>query len=158
MGVCDPATYLRMGRVHTMKDQEISHEEARKVAEKVMAHTAQLLKCFNLGVKRAHEPRFRESLLGRGHPAEMTLLIKDHKPRDIDGLPKTRSVVAGNSSNNVGFSEIISEVVESITKARKGKNLSVISSDDILARMVKIDKRIQEAEFKEEHSESSFVR
>ena len=73
----------------------------------------------------------------------MYVLIKDHKGLDSTGLPKTRPVVSGCSSYNVGMSELCSEVLEAVFKGMQEK-VGVISSDDFLAKMHKLNAVIEQ--------------
>ena len=85
VGVCSPDAYEKMGLVHTAKDQEVSLETAVKMGEDLDCVTSMLIKVFNPGDVRGHMKRYRESYLGGEHPAGMTLLLKDHKPKDSQG-------------------------------------------------------------------------
>ena len=64
----------------------------------------------------------------------MYLAIKDHKPKDARGLYKTRPIVAANTSYNVGMSETVSIILESIYAGME-ERAGVISTDDMLARI-----------------------
>ena len=63
-----------------------------------------------------------------GNQANLTLLYKDHKVGN-----KTRPVASGNESYNLGLSNGVSELMESVSKGIKDP-YSVISSEDMLAR------------------------
>ena len=84
----------------------------RKLSTEVAAHTSCWLKMFNVGEAQGHSSRFRRSFIGGDSPAPMYCLVKDHKGLNDTGLPKTRPVVSGCSSYNVGMSELCSEVLE----------------------------------------------
>ena len=61
---------------------------------------------------------------------------------DTNGLPKTRPVVSGCTSYNVGMSELCSEVLEATFKSMKEK-VGVISSDDFLSKLHKLNSTME---------------
>ena len=61
--------------------------------------------------------------------AALRLLLKDHK-KEL----KTRQVVSGNESNTVGLSNIMSDLVESLTNVIADP-CEVISSEDLLSKI-----------------------
>ena len=137
-----PEAFTMMGREHTSKDREITRKEAYQIHEHQDCHTSQMLKCFQMGASHGHQKRMRESYLGGKGIAPMNLLVKDHKPPDPKtGLPKTRPVVSGNRSNNGGPSEMVSLILEKVQRhnSASGKTASVISSEDFLHRLEKIN-------------------
>ena len=131
--VSDVESYLTMGDPHTSKDLEIGMEEVVRRADLLDCHSLMFIKMFNIGQAHNHGWRMRESYLGSDCPAPMYLLIKDHKGRNPDGTYKTRPVVAGNLSYNIGFSETLSEILESVFKHRGGTTLG---SSDLQKRSV----------------------
>ena len=75
--------------------------------------------------------------------------------RELEGglsglLVVPRPVVAGQSSYNVGSSEIVSDILESAFKAKRTGKVSVISSEDLISRIDKVNKRLKEAKNVEE--------
>ena len=141
--VSDVESYLRMGDPHISKDLEIDMEEVVKRADLLDSHASMYIKMFNIGQAHNHGWRMRESFLGSDCPAPLYLLIKDHKGRNSDGTFKTRPVVSGNLSYNAGFSETLSEILESVFKERGGSNLGVISTDDLLRRVEDVNMRLR---------------
>ena len=96
-----------------------------------------------MGASHGHQKRMRESYLGGKGIAPMNLLVKDHKPLYPNtGLPKTRPVVSGNRSNNGGPSEMVSLILEKVQRHNSalGRTASVISSEDFLHRLERINR------------------
>ena len=123
------------------------HTTMDKLANTVSAHTSAWLKMLNVGGAHNQEPRFRKSFLGGNSPAPMYVLVKDHKQVAQGELPKTRPVVAGCSSYNVGMSELLSELLEAVYKAKEDK-VGVISSDDFLASLHILNKDLSKKNLK----------
>ena len=85
---------------------------------------------WNTGEDHKHQDRIIRSKATRsGNQANLTLLYKDHKVGD-----KTRPVASGNESYNLGLSNGLSEVMESVAKAITSP-YSVISAENMLARI-----------------------
>ena len=85
---------------------------------------------WNTGEDHKHQDRIIRSKATRsGNQANLTLLYKNHKVGD-----KTRPVASGNESYNLGLSNGLSEVMESVAKAITSP-YSVISAEDMLARI-----------------------
>ena len=138
---CSQDAYMEMGKVHFSKDREVNIEKVRNLSDEVAAHTSCWLKMFTVGESHGQASRFRKSFIGGDSPAPMYCLVKDHKGLDANGLPKTRPVVSGCSSYNVGLSELCSEVLEAVFKSMKNK-VGVISSDDFLAKLHKLNNTV----------------
>ena len=119
---------------HTSKDEEVSWERVREMERKVNSHTIAWNLIWRAGEDHGHQERILKSRATRsGNQARLSLLYKDHKPGN-----KTRPVASGNESFNLGLSNGISEVMESVAKAIECP-YSVISSEDILARITKFN-------------------
>ena len=63
--------------------------------------------------------RVRDSYMGGEYAPSMYLLVKDHKPLESRGLPKTGPVVARNIGYACGLSEQLSDIVEPAWHANK---------------------------------------
>ena len=146
MGICSQEQYQMMGEEHAKKDRKCTMQEVIGMAKELDCHNSSFIKMFNLGEAWGHSARMRESFMGGEHPAKMTILIKDHKARLPNGLYKTRPVVAGDTAFNRGLSEILSDILESTYKARKGRNIGVISTDDLLSRISQLNEKFKEHE------------
>ena len=135
--VTSPAKYIEMGGEHTKKDTEIEWQKVREMEKIVNQHTVAWELMWRSGEDHNHQERIVRSRATRsGNQANLTLLYKDHKPGD-----KTRPVASGNESFNQGLSNGISEVMESVARAIKSP-YSVISSEDLLARIHQFNKKI----------------
>ena len=128
--VTTPEKYVEMGLEHTSKDKEIDWNKVRELERKVIQHTIAWELIWQGGDDHNHKDRIiRSRATKSGNQANLTLLYKDHKLGD-----KTRPVASGNESYNVGLSNGISEVLESVARAISTP-YSVISSEDLLARV-----------------------
>ena len=128
--VTTPDMYIEMGKEHTTKDREIDWPEMRKMEKIVSSHSVAWASMWNCGEDHNHQDRVLKSKNTRsGNQANLTLLFKDHKQGN-----KTRPVASGNESYNLGLSNSISELMESVARAKKHP-YSVISSEDLLARV-----------------------
>ena len=140
---CTPEAYIEMGKVHFKKDEEVDIGRLLEVSKEVAAHTSIWLKMFRVGEAHGQVDRFRKSLIGGDTPAPLYVLVKDHKAMESNGLPKTRPVVSGCSSYNVGMSELCSEVLEATFKNMR-ERVGVISSDDFLSKLHKLNCTIKD--------------
>ena len=113
--------------------------KVKELEKEVNQHTIAWSLIWNTGENHGHMDRVVKSKVTRsGNQANLSLLYKDHKAGN-----KTRPVASGNESNNLGLSNGVSEVLEAVSKG-KIKPYSVISSEDMLARMAKYNKVIEE--------------
>ncbi len=69
----------------------------------------------------------------------MKLLVKDHKPLGADGLPLTRPVVGASRGINVALSNILSDIIEPVSKTIPTSG-DVISSEHMLSEVNKLNK------------------
>ena len=93
-----------------------------------------MINILGLGDGHGHRGSVRESYLEGQNPSVMYLAMKDHKPKDAKGLYKTRSIVADNTSYDVGLSETVSTILEALYSGREDR-AGVISTEDLLARI-----------------------
>ena len=138
-----------MAEEHLKKDKKIDTKELIYHANCTTGHTSMYMKIYNVGESQRNRERLRESLLGHHHPATMKLLGKDHKPKNKEGLMKTRPVVAGNTSHTVGLGEILTDVLKPIMFQRrkdKGRNINIVSSDDMISRINNINDKLENDE------------
>ena len=68
--------------------------------------------------------------------ADLYVMYKDHKPGD-----KTRPTATGHSSNSLGLSNAVSEVLEAVANS-ENKRYNTISSEDMLARVSEYNKKV----------------
>ena len=108
----DRETYVKMGEVHTQKDREIGKKLVRKIERRINGHTSMWIKITGAGEYWNHQDRFRESYITHSKSvANLYMQLKDHKKVPAGSLPKTRPVVSGCDSMNVGLSNIASELI-----------------------------------------------
>ena len=105
--------------------------EVENMAKKHDNHMSMILKILKVGQSHGHKGKFKESYMGGQNPSVMYLVIKDHKPKDNQCLYKTRPIVAANASYNVGLSETISVILESLYNDLEDR-AGAISTDDML--------------------------
>ena len=132
--ITTPEEYLKMGEEHIKNDREITWEEVRSIERTVNLHTVAWDLMWKTGEDHGHQDRISRSRATRsGNQATLSLLFKDHKTGN-----KTRPVASGNESFNLGLSNGISEVLESVARSMKTP-YSVISAEDLLARVNKFN-------------------
>ena len=135
--VTTPEAYVNMGKEHTDKDEEISWETVQKLEKTVNAHTIAWNLIFQAGQDHNHQDRIVRSRNTRSsNQANLSLLYKDHKIGN-----KTRPVASGNESYNLGLSNSVSELLESVARSIKSP-YSVISSEDLLARTHRYNEQV----------------
>ena len=128
--VTTPENYVEMGKEHTDKDIEIGWEKVRQLEKTIHSHSMAWAQIWSYGDDHNHQDRILRSKIARsGNQANLTLLYKDHKLGN-----KTRPVASGNESFNLGLSNGVSELLESVFRAIRHP-YSVISSEDMLARV-----------------------
>ena len=121
--------YLKMGRVHTMKDKKISRWEVVGLEKILNNHAICWVKIWRSGENLGHMARIIASKTSTSeNKANMYCLYKDHKQEP----GKTRPVVTGCSSNTLGLSNGVSDVLESVANSEE-EPYEVISSEDMLA-------------------------
>ena len=136
--VTTPEEYKNMGKEHTEKDEEVDMKVVKEMEKKINQHTIAWSLMWNSGENHNHGDRIVKSKVTRsGNQANLSLLYKDHKTGN-----KTRPVASGNESFNLGLSNGVSEVMESVSKSMKNP-YSVISSEDMLARVRKYNEVIE---------------
>ena len=136
--VTTPEEYVKMGEEHTKKDEEIEIREVKEMEKIINNHTIAWSLMWNSGENHDHVDRIVKSKVTRsGNQANLSLLYKDHKEGH-----KTRPVASGNESFNLGLSNGVSEVMEAVTKGMSNP-YSVISSEDMMARLSGYNKKIE---------------
>ena len=122
--------YIRMGIKNNEEDREMTRKEVKEVEKSINEHTRMLTKVFNIGEEHDHIARVLRSKISN---SEMTApkyyMFKDHKKEEA-----WRPVVSGCSSNTLGLSNLLSEVIESLCAAVENP-FEVISSEDMLYRI-----------------------
>ena len=133
--VTTPEKYIEMGEDHTNKDTEISWAQMRELEKNVSEHAVAWEMIWNTGEDHNHQDRIIKSKNTKsGNQANLKLLFKDHKQGN-----KTRPVASGNESFNIGLSNGVSDLLESVAKTSRDP-YSVISAEDLLARVTAYNK------------------
>ena len=126
--------YERMGHEHIKKDVEIGRKQIIEMEKQLNGHVFFWAKIWGSGEARGHKDRIIDSkVVSSEQLADLYLTYKDHK----EGR-KTRPVVTGCSSNSMGFSNSVSDLLESVNKANEDP-YECISSEDMLANTEKFN-------------------
>ena len=97
-------------------------------------HTRMICKVVNAGEYHGHMDRILSSkIVNYESSAPKYYLYKDHKK-----IESWRPVVSGCSSNTLGLSNMLSDIVESVCSSIL-EPLEVISSEDLLSRIEKFN-------------------
>ena len=130
--------YLELGKVQNAQDRKIEREELRKIERKINEQTKMWLKILNAGESHGHFSRIKNSkTIESETAASKYFMFKDHKSGG-----GYRPVVSGCSSDTLGLSGLLSDVVESLCQAVKDP-FEVISSEDLLARITEFNEMIE---------------
>ena len=132
--------YKKMGEDHTKKDKTITATEIDIIEKKLYGHWIALAKMNRSGENLNHMPRIMESKTTKSrNVAKMRLLYKDHK-----ALPrKTRPLVTGNTSDTLGLSNTVSDVIEAVANNSKNAH-ELVSTEDLLAKTKIFNRRASE--------------
>ena len=96
------------------------------------------------GANWNHSKRFGETAINKtANIPPLRLLIKDHKPIKPGQLPKTRPVVASQSSMNLHLNNILSEILEPL--ANNCGVVDVVSLEEMLAEVDSVNRYLLEA-------------
>ena len=126
--------YERMGHEHTKKDVEIGRKQIIEMEKQLNGHVFFWAKIWGSGEAHGHKDRIIDSkVVSSEQLADLYLTYKDHK----EGR-KTRPVVTGCNSNSMGFSNSVSDLLESVNKANQDP-YECISSEDMLANIEKFN-------------------
>ena len=131
--------YKKMGLSLNKSDKKVTRKEMLKIEKEINDHTRMLVKCMNMGEKNDHLQRILDSKLTTSElSAPMYYMFKDHKAEG-----GWRPVVSGCSSNTLGLSNLVSEMIESVCSAVINP-YEVISSTDMLSRIESFNKWLNE--------------
>ena len=143
--------YLKMGNKANQLDRKIERKELKRIESKINDHTRMLVKIFNMGEKNDHLQRILDSKITNSEQsAPKYFMFKDHKEEG-----GWRPVVSGCSSNTLGLSNLLSEVVESICSAVPNP-YEVISSTDMLSRIEKFNEYVRKEEIERKESNPDY--
>ena len=131
--------YEKMGLEHTKKDAHIDRKGIIEKEKQLNGHVFFWSKMWGSGEAHKHRDRIIDSkVVSSEQLADLYLMFKDHK----EGK-KTRPVVTGCNSNTRGFSNCVSDLLESVNKANQAP-YEAISSEDMLARIARYNKKAEE--------------
>ena len=130
--------YKKMGEVHTRKDKEISRQELIEIEENLNGHSRAWAQIWSTGDDHNHTSRVMASKVTHSENiADLYLMYKDHKSGD-----KTRPTATGHSSNSLGMSNAVSEVLEAVANSEPNR-YNTISTEDMLSRITEYNKQVQ---------------
>ena len=139
LAVTNPEEYKKMGLEHTAKDKIIGRQEVIEMEETLNGHSRAWANIWNSGKDHKHFDRIVTSKITHSeNVADLYLMYKDHKAGN-----KTRPTATGCTSNTLGLSNAVAELLESISNADPNR-YNCISSEDMLARIHKSSKKILE--------------
>ena len=137
LAVTNQEEYKKMGQDHTMKDNLISRQEVIEMEENLNGHSKAWANIWNSGRDHNHFERIVNSKVTRSeNVADLYLMFKDHKSGN-----KTRPTATGCSSNTLGLSNAVAELLESVSISEPNR-YNCISSEDMLARLHKSNTHI----------------
>ena len=129
--------YEKLGKEKCKEDRKLNRTEIRRIERRINEHSKWWCKMINSGASHNHQDRIIASKQSSSeNTAPKYYMFKDHK---IGG--GYRPVVGGCSSDTLGLSNTLSEVVESVAKAVETP-FEVISSEDMLSRIYEFNKII----------------
>ena len=129
LGIISREKYLEMGRKESQADKKIERGDFKKIEKSINDHTRMICKILNAGESHGHIDRILSSkIVNSESSAPKYFLFKDHKKKE-----SWRPVVSGCSSNTLGLSNLLSDIVESVCGSISNP-YEVISSEDLLSR------------------------
>ena len=139
LAVMKKEEYKEMGEGTRMKDRKIGREELIQREKTLNEHTEFWTQMTNAGENFDHDRRISKSRTSKSNnTASLYLMYKDHK-KEV----KSRDVASGSTSNTLGLSNVISEIVEAVSASAK-ENYEVISGEDMIANIEKVDREFME--------------
>ena len=137
--VTNQENYIKMGQDHVANDKIINRQELIELEETLNGHSRIWAHMWGYGKDHKHFDRILTSKITHSENlANLYLMFKDHK----EGT-KTRPTATGHSSNSLGLSNSVAEILESIANAEP-RRYNTISSEDMLSRIHGYNKKIQE--------------
>ena len=137
--VTNKQEYLKMGQEHVDKDKMVTRQEVIEIEETINGHSRAWAHIWGSGKDHKHFDRILTSKVSHSeNVANLYLMHKDHKP----GI-KTRPTATGHSSNSLGLSNSVAEILESVANSEKYR-YNTISSEDMLSRMHGYNKKIED--------------
>ena len=136
----------RMGEEHVKKDEKIDRKGIIEKEKQLNGHVFFWAKMWGSGDDHNQRDRIIDSkVVSSEQLADLYLMYKDHKEKQA-----TRPVVTGCNSNTRGFSNSVSDLLESVNKAKQ-EAYEVVSGEDMLARVERYN--VEAEEIKQEGRE-----
>ena len=122
--------YRKMGEKHTKKDIKIQRNEVNRIGKILNGHSAEWARMHSSGENHGHTGRIITSKKTHSdNTGDLYMMHKDHKEKDGE----VRPTATGNTSNTWGFSNSVSDLLESAANSEPDP-YELISSEDMLAR------------------------
>ena len=118
--------YLESGKQHTAKDEKLCWNDVKYLRNQVNTHMHWFRNIFRYCDKSNPDRMKKNLVVSDLDVPEMAILIKDHKnwkysdQKEGKKVP-SRPVVSGNSTITTHLSELLSEIIEPVALALKGK-------------------------------------
>ena len=129
--------YIKMGQDHVAQDKVIDRQELIELEETLNGHSKAWCHIWGSGKDHNHFDRILTSKVTHSeNVANLYLMFKDHKPGT-----KTRPTATGHSSNSLGLSNAVAEILESVANSEQ-KRYNTISSEDMLSRIHEYNKKV----------------
>ena len=139
--------YIESGNQHCKNDLKISTHDVERLQKYVNANVEWLHGIFETGSFWGHENRVISSSTDLGvQAAPLRLLLKDHKPYDLnsDKPVPSRPVVNGRAGYNCHISELLSMILGPVAKESSGAEIN--STGDMLSRIQNINDKLEKGE------------
>ena len=132
--------YKKMGNDHTKNDKVIGRDRIREIERILNGHCTAWAKIWGTGEDNGHLERVIDSKRTTSENlANLWLAYKDHKKEK----GKSRPIATGCTSNTRGFSNSVSNLLESVANSQTSKFES-ISSEDMLSKTKESNKKMAE--------------
>ena len=130
--------YIKMGEVHIKGDREVSRQELQDMEEYINGHSRAWAQIWQSGEDHNHQGRIIASKIQHSENiADLYLMYKDHKLGN-----KTRPTATGHTSNTLGMSNAVAEVMEAVSSSEP-ERYNTISSEDMLANMHRYNREVE---------------
>ena len=135
--------YLKMGEVHTSKDDEISWDAVWEKQKLLNGHVSLWIKIGKIGEDWNHTERVRETCINKSCSIPpMYLLWKDHKESKDGDTLKSRPVISSQSGMGIHLNNILTDFVDPLADCIEGR-IEVISGSEMLHRVDSLNKLIE---------------
>ena len=146
-GAMSEEEWVASMEVHTRDDPIVTLEEVDEAERKLMGYAFQLARGLRFGATHGQEDKVRNNLRSEQVSIpNLYALIKDHK-EIVEGEPvKTRPVCGATESPNGQLSNILSDIINAITKVEDKLDTECRSSEEMRAGVNEVNNREGEDE------------